>query len=113
MTQLAAAIASVHESIKRGDTITEPLAASNLFPPTLVGMVDVGEQTGALPELLLKLADVYDDQVDNSIAAFISLLEPVMIVFLAIVVGSIVVALFLPLVDAIAKFGPGEELAGS
>jgi len=105
----AEAIAAVQESIKRGDTIAEPLAASNLFPPTLIGMVDVGEQTGALPEMLLKVADVYDDQVDNSIAALVSLLEPIMIVFLAVIVGSIVVALFLPLIEAMQRFGPSEE----
>ena len=105
----AEAIAAVQESIKRGDTVAEPLAASNLFPPALIGMVDVGEQTGALPGMLLKVADVYDDQGDNSIAALVSLLEPVMIVFLAVIVGSIVVALFLPLLEAMQRFGPSEE----
>ena len=65
----------------------------------VAGMVDVGEQTGALPEMLMKIADTYDDEVDNAVSAMTSLLEPIMIVFLAVIVGSIVVALFLPLVQ--------------
>jgi len=64
----------------------------------VAGMVDVGEQTGALPEMLMKIADNYDEEVDNAAGAMTSLLEPVMIVFLAVVVGSIVIAMFLPLV---------------
>jgi type IV pilus assembly protein PilC len=70
----------------------------------VAGMVDVGEQTGALPEMLLKIADNYDDEVDNSVSAMTSLLEPIMIVFLALIVGSIVVALFLPLVSINPQF---------
>ena len=61
-------------------------------------MVDVGEQTGALPEMLLKVADNYDDEVDNAVNAMTSLLEPILIVFLAVMVGSIVIAMFLPLI---------------
>ena len=67
----------------------------------VISMIDVGEETGQLPEMLLKIADVYDDEVDNSVAALTAMLEPVMIVFLAIVVGTIVVALFLPLISII------------
>jgi hypothetical protein len=67
----------------------------------VISMVDVGEQTGALPEMLMKIADNYDDEVDNAVAAMTSLLEPIMIVFLAVVVGSIVIALFLPLITLI------------
>ena len=63
-------------------------------------MVDVGEQTGALPEMLMKIADNYDEEVDNAVAAMTSLLEPIMIVFLAVIVGSIVIAMFLPLIAA-------------
>jgi type IV pilus assembly protein PilC len=96
---LANAIGAVHENVKEGETITAPLKASRLFPAMVIGMVDVGEQTGALPEMLLKIADTYDEEVDNSVAAMTSLLEPIMIVFLAVVVGSIVIALFLPLVQ--------------
>src|SRR2546426_1930159 len=112
------AVASVHESVKEGETITAPLEASNVFPPMVVSMVDVGEQTGALPEMLMKIADTYDDEVDNAVSAMTSLLEPIMIVFLAVIVGSIVIALFLPLISLIdqlggetggAKRGAGEE----
>ena len=95
---VANAVSAVHESVKEGETITAPLEASNVFPPMVISMVDVGEQTGALPEMLLKIADNYDEEVDNAVAAMTSLLEPVMIVFLALIVGSIVIAMFLPLI---------------
>jgi type IV pilus assembly protein PilC len=95
---VGAAVASVHESVKEGETITAPLEASGVFPPMVISMVDVGEQTGALPEMLMKIADNYDEEVDNAVAAMTSLLEPIMIVFLAVIVGSIVIALFLPLI---------------
>jgi type IV pilus assembly protein PilC len=98
---VADAIAAVHESVKEGETITAPLEASKVFPPMVISMVDVGEQTGALPEMLMKIADVFDDEVDNAVAAMTSLLEPIMIVFLAVIVGSIVIALFLPLIKLI------------
>lgn len=93
------AVAAVHESVKEGETITAPLEASKVFPPMVISMVDVGEQTGALPEMLMKIADNYDEEVDNAVAAMTSLLEPIMIVFLAVIVGSIVIALFLPLIQ--------------
>ena len=95
---IANAVIKVHESVKEGETITAPLEASNVFPPMVISMVDVGEQTGTLPEMLLKIADNYDEEVDNAVAAMTSLLEPIMIVFLAVVVGSIVIAMFLPLI---------------
>jgi len=99
------AVGAVHESVKEGETITAPLEASGVFPPMVVSMVDVGEQTGALPEMLLKIADNYDEEVDNAVAAMTSLLEPIMIVFLAVVVGSIVIAMFLPLIDLMNRVG--------
>jgi type IV pilus assembly protein PilC len=95
---VGAAVGAVHESVKEGETITAPLEASGVFPPMVISMVDVGEQTGALPEMLLKIADNYDEEVDNAVSAMTSLLEPIMIVFLAIIVGSIVIAMFLPLI---------------
>src|SRR6185369_4284381 len=98
---VANAVGAVHESVKEGETITAPLEASNVFPPMVISMVDVGEQTGALPEMLMKIADTYDEEVDNAVAAMTSLLEPIMIVALAVVVGSIVIALFLPIIDII------------
>jgi type IV pilus assembly protein PilC len=102
------AVSSVHESVKEGETITAPLEASGVFPPMVISMVDVGEQTGALPEMLLKIADNYDDEVDNAVSAMTSLLEPIMIVFLAVIVGSIVIAMFLPLIDLMNNIG-GEK----
>ena len=98
------AIAKVHESVKEGETITAPLESSGVFPPMVVSMVDVGEQTGAMPEMLLKIADNYDEEVDNAVSAMTSLLEPIMIVFLAVIVGSIVIAMFLPLIAMISQF---------
>jgi len=89
------------------------LEASNVFPPMVISMVDVGEQTGALPEMLLKIADTYDDEVDNAVAAMTSLLEPIMIVFLAVVVGSIVIAMFLPLITMIDQLGTDSPGAGA
>ena len=102
---IADAVNAIHESVKEGETITAPLEASGVFPPMVISMVDVGEQTGALPEMLLKIADNYDDEVDNAVAAMTSLLEPVMIIFLAVIVGSIVIAMFLPLIELMNKVG--------
>jgi len=98
---IALAIARVHDSVKEGESIVQPLEASKMFPPMVVSMVDVGEETGKLPEMLLKVADVYDDEVDNAVVALTSALEPIMIVFLAVVVGTIVLALFTPLISII------------
>ena len=105
---IANAVAKVHESVKEGETITAPLEASGAFPPMVISMVDVGEQTGALPEMLLKIADNYDEEVDNAVAAMTSLLEPIMIVLLAVIVGSIVIAMFLPLIAMITNLS-GDE----
>lgn len=99
------AVTSVHESVKEGETITVPLEQSKVFPPMVISMVDVGEQTGALPEMMMRIADNYDEEVDNAVAAMTSLLEPIMIVFLAVIVGGIVIALFLPLITMIDKLG--------
>jgi type IV pilus assembly protein PilC len=110
---IANAVAKVHESVKEGETITAPLEASRVFPPMVISMVDVGEQTGALPEMLLRIADNYDEEVDNAVAAMTSLLEPIMIVFLAVLVGSIVIAMFLPLIAMITNLsGEGESKPG-
>jgi type IV pilus assembly protein PilC len=106
------AVASVHESVKEGETITAPLESSGAFPPMVVSMVDVGEQTGALPEMLLKIADNYDEEVDNAVSAMTSLLEPIMIIFLAVIVGSIVIAMFLPLIKMITTLSGGDSGGG-
>jgi type IV pilus assembly protein PilC len=99
---IARAISQVHDAVKEGESIVVPLETSAAFPPMVISMIDVGEETGQLPEMLLKIAEVYDDEVDNSVAAVTSLLEPMMIVFLAVVVGTIVVALFMPLISIIS-----------
>ncbi len=95
------AIQKVHDAVKEGDSMVAPLEASGVFPPMVISMVDVGEETGQLPEMLLKIADVYEDEVDNSVSALTSMLEPLMIVVLAVVVGVIVMALFMPLISVI------------
>jgi len=98
---MAPAVTRVHDAVKEGERIIQPLAASRVFPPLVISMVGVGEETGALPDMLLKVADIYDNEVDNAVAGITSLLEPVMIVFLAVVVGTIVIAMFLPLLTII------------
>ncbi len=102
---ISQAIEKVHEAVKEGETIVTPLQASGVFPNMVISMVDVGEETGQLPEMLLKVADVYDDEVDNAVTALTSILEPIMIVFLALIVGSVVFALFLPLIQMISTMG--------
>jgi type IV pilus assembly protein PilC len=99
---IASAISQVHDSVKEGESIVQPLEASGAFPPMVISMIDVGEETGQLPEMLLKVADVYDDEVDNAVAGMTAALEPIMIVFLAVVVGTIVIALFMPLISIIS-----------
>src|SRR4051812_6109624 len=101
-TVIARAIAQVHDSVKEGESIVQPLEAGGASPPMVVSMIDVGEETGQLPEMLLKIAEVYDDEVDNSVAGLTAMLEPIMIVFLALVVGTIVIALFMPLISIIS-----------
>lgn len=96
-------ISKLHDSVKEGEAISGTLRGSKVFPPMVVGMVDIGEQAGALPDMLMKIADNCDEEVDNSVSAMTSLLEPIMIVFLALVVGSIVIALFLPLIIIIDR----------
>ena len=103
-TVIARAISQVHDSVKEGESIVQPLEASGAFPPMVISMIDVGEETGQLPEMLLKIAEVYDDEVDNAVAGLTSLLEPIMIVLLALIVGTIVIALFMPLISIISGF---------
>lgn len=101
---VADAITKVHDAVKEGESMVNPLEASKIFPPMVISMVEVGEETGQLPEMLLKIADVYDDEVDNAVSALTSLLEPIMIVVLAVIVAVIVLALFQPLLVVITKF---------
>lgn len=106
-TIVSDAITKVHDAVKEGESMVAPLESSGVFPPMVISMVDVGEETGQLPEMLLKIADVYEDEVDNSVSALTSMLEPLMIVVLALVVGVIVMALFLPLIDVIKNLSGG------
>lgn len=106
-TIVSDAITKVHDAVKEGESMVGPLESSNVFPPMVISMVDVGEETGQLPEMLLKIADVYEDEVDNSVSALTSMLEPLMIVILALVVGVIVMALFLPLIEVIKGLSGG------
>ena len=100
---IADAITKVHDAVKEGESIVAPLETSGVFPPLVISMIDVGEETGQLPSMLLKIADVFDDEVDNSVAGLTAMLEPLMIVFLALIVGSIVIALFMPLISIIQQ----------
>ena len=95
------AIMESRTSIAGGETIAAPLQKSAVFPPMVISMIAVGEQTGGLDEMLSKIADFYDEEVDAAVSNLLSLMEPVMIVFLGIVVGGMVVAMYLPIFDMI------------
>jgi type IV pilus assembly protein PilC len=95
------AIMASRASIAGGDTIAAPLQKSAVFPPMVISMIAVGEQTGGLDEMLSKIADFYDEEVDAAVSGLLSLLEPIMIVFLGVVVGGMVVAMYLPIFDMI------------
>ncbi len=99
------AIMSTRRSIEEGKTISEPLKNTDVFPPMVVQMVAVGEQTGALETMLNKIADFYEDEVDEATANLLALLEPVMICFLGVVIGGIVISMYLPMFDLISKIG--------
>ena len=92
------AVLQVHDSIREGESIVGPLKASGVFPPMVVSMIDVGEETGNLSEMLLKVSDVYDEEVDVAVQGLTSVLEPILIITLAFIVGFIVIAMFLPLI---------------
>jgi type IV pilus assembly protein PilC len=93
------AIMESRASIAGGDTISAPLQKSAVFPPMVISMIAVGEQTGGLDEMLTKIADFYDTEVDTAVSGLLSLMEPIMIVFLGVVVGGMVVAMYLPIFD--------------
>ena len=95
------AVMHSRKSIAGGATIADPLKASGVFPPMVVQMINVGEQTGGLDEMLSKIADFYDDEVDAAVGALTSILEPVMIVVMGVVIGGMVVAMYLPMFDLI------------
>lgn len=101
------AIQTVHDAVKEGESMTDPLAASGVFPPMVVSMVQVGEETGALSDMLTRVANTYDDEVDNAVAGMTAAIEPVLIIFLAVVVGTIVIAMFLPMIKIISSVSGG------
>jgi type IV pilus assembly protein PilC len=95
------AVMASRASIAGGATISEPLKASGVFPPMVVQMINVGEQTGGLDDMLQKIADFYDDEVDAAVSALTSILEPIMIVVMGVVIGGMVVAMYMPMFDMI------------
>ena len=91
----------MRSSIREGEGIAEPLATFSIFPVVVVNMIRVGEETGGMAEMLIKIADKYDDEVERTLQTLTALLEPVLIIILGFVVGFIVIALFLPMVPLI------------
>ena len=99
------AIMAVRKSVESGRTIAEPLSEAKVFPPMVVQMIGVGEQTGALDAMLSKIAEFYEEEVDNAVAGLMKLMEPIMIAILGAVIGTIVVAMYMPMFDLISKIG--------
>ena len=97
------ALQDVHDAVKEGEGMTAPLSQCTVFPPMVVSMVEVGEETGALAEMLTRIANTYDDEVDNAVAGLTAAIEPALIIFLAVVVGTIVIAMFLPMIKIISS----------
>lgn len=102
---VADAIGIVHDRVKEGDNVARPLEATGVFPGMVTSMIEVGEETGALPEMLTKIADIYDEEVDNAVQSLTSVLEPIMIVIMAVVVGIMVIALMLPIMRIVQTLG--------
>jgi type IV pilus assembly protein PilC len=99
------AIMAVRKSVEEGKTVSEPLAETKVFPAMVVQMINVGEQTGALDQMLAKIADFYEEEVDTAVAGLMKLIEPLMITVLGVVIGTIVTAMYLPLYDVLSKIG--------
>ena len=106
------ALQNVHDSVKDGETMSQPLSQCPVFPPMVVSMVEVGEETGALPEMLTRIADTYEDEVDNAVAGMTAAIEPALIIVLAGVVGTVVVAMFMPMITIIQNVSSGGGGAG-
>jgi len=109
---ISQAVGNVHDSIREGESIAGPLRDTKVFMPMVISMIEVGEETGKLPDMLMKIADVYDNDVDNAVAGITSIIEPILIVMLAVIVGFIVIALFLPLIGLIRGMSGEGETAG-
>lgn len=111
---IAEAIMNARARIREGDKINEPLLKSKMFPPMVVHMISIGEESGALDQMLSKIAEFYEGEVESALASLTSAIEPIMIVFLGVCVGFIVIAMFLPLINVIQNLtgGGGEEKGG-
>ena len=90
-------------AIAEGDTITAPLKETGVYPPMVTQMIAVGEKTGGLDDMLGKIADFYDEEVDAAVSALTSVIEPIIIVFMGIIIGGILIAMYLPMFDIIGK----------
>jgi type IV pilus assembly protein PilC len=99
------AIMQTRKSVEEGKTISEPLGDTDVFPPMVVQMIAVGEQTGALDTMLSKIADFYEEEVDTAVAGLMKLLEPVLIAFLGVAIGGIVIAMYMPMFSLISQVG--------
>ena len=99
------AIMAVRKSVEEGKTISGPLGETKVFPAMVVQMINVGEQTGALDQMLSKIADFYEEEVDTAVAGMVKLIEPIMIVMLGCIIGVIVTAMYLPLYTILGKIG--------
>ncbi|HBL27107.1 MAG TPA: pilus assembly protein PilC [Acidobacteria bacterium] len=99
------AVMAVRKSVEEGRTVSEPLAETKVFPAMVVQMINVGEQTGALDQMLSKIADFYEEEVDTAVAGLMKLIEPLMISILGVVIGTIVAAMYLPLYSILTKIG--------
>jgi len=108
----AKALGTVHDRIREGDSFAAPLRAAKVCDGIVVNMIDVGEETGELDKMLMKVADNYDEEVETLVGGLVSLLEPVMVVILGVLVGFIVIALFMPLVSLISSVSGGDDGGG-
>ncbi len=104
---ISKAIQNIHDAVKQGEGMTQPLSQCWVFPPMVTSMVEVGEETGALADMLTRIANTYDDEVDNAVAGMTAAIEPALIIVLAFVVGTIVIAMFLPMIKIISSVSGG------
>ncbi|MDD2403506.1 MAG: type II secretion system F family protein [Victivallaceae bacterium] len=102
---VSTAVQKVHDAVKEGEGIAGPLSATGIFPAMVISMIEVGEETGKLPDMLIRVSDTYEEEVDNAVGALTSMIEPLMIVGLAVIVGGIVIAMFMPMIKIIDKLG--------
>jgi type IV pilus assembly protein PilC len=95
----------VRKSVEEGRTLSEPLGETKVFPPMVVQMINVGEQTGALDQMLSKIAEFYEEEVDTAVSGLMKLIEPLLITILGAIIGTIVAAMYLPLYSVLTQIG--------